>query len=1258
LSEDSLYYGYRFQGGFMKSLLLTIITVIFMLSALFAEQVVVNNNANQVQIVLSDDSQSILHYTLGNFDRTPVTINGRTYYQLQLKNEAVTYDKGYPELPTVSRSIIIPGTAKMDLEILSSQYVEYPISVIPSKGALTRNIDPDQVPYTFGEVYDINAYYPSVNTHLSEPYILRDFRGITVTFEPFSINPQTGVLRVYTDIMVKIMNTGFDTINTMPRYNNSYSNDFEAIYTRQFMNFNPIKYVPVDEIGKLLVICPTQYLTTIQPYVDWKRQKGFTTDLVEFSTIGTTAAAIQTYIQNRYNQDNSLTFVQLVGDAAQMPTLSSGGGGADPVFSLVAGTDSYPDIFIGRFSAENVAQLQTQVTRTIYYERDMPETATWLGKAIGIASNQGGGSQGDLGESDQVHMENIRTKLTNYNYHTYPVPGTSTVDQVYEANGATTTQISNGLNQGRGWINYCGHGSDTSWGTTGFSNTNVNALTNENMLPFIVSVACVNGNFTNLTCFAEAWLRATHNNNPTGAIAAYMSSINQSWNSPMRAEDEIADLLTQNLKYSIGGLFYNGSCKMIDVYGADGISMFKTWHVFGDVSLQVRTKAPIAMTVTHDPALVIGMNTFTVNTGVSGALVSLSGQGIVYGAAYADASGQAVLNLTNLPEQPVDLILTVTAFDKVTNFSTIQMIAGSGPYIVISSTSVSDGNNHQADLGESLNWNLSLSNIGSVAATAVTVTASTEDQYITILNNTAAVAEIAPQESVITQNGIRLQIANNVPDQHVATIHVTIVNSDNTTWNYDPLLLICAPAFQFGNFEMDDSQGNNNGRVDAGETVMIEVPFTNVGHTTALATTVMIDAQTQNVLITPINNVFDNIVINGTENALFVVTFSSQIPAGTHVTLHCTVTSGDLTIESNIDVVVGIIMEDFETGTMSEFPWSFTGGNWILTTAGAYSGTYSAKSAAILNNASTSMQVTIAVPVAGNVSFYSKTSSELNYDYLRFFIDGIQKEQWSGETPWAQHTYPVTAGQVTFKWQYIKDGSTIGGSDCAWVDNVVFPTVGGIPGTPVFTLSSENMIFGEVTVGNHTIQQITISNNGNAIMIGTITGSDIFTIALTETTTPNVQVPYVLQAGQSVIYDITFTPADTTMYNQQIVITSDDPAHPTNSVTVSGQGVPVENNDPNVLPSVTALLGNYPNPFNPETNIAFSLKEMTKVKIEIYNVLGQKVRTLLDKELPAGMNTVRWNGKDDSGKGVGSGVYFMKMHADRFTSTKKMIMLK
>jgi len=87
-------------------------------------------------------------------------------------------------------------------------------------------------------------------------------------------------------------------------------------------------------------------------------------------------------------------------------------------------------------------------------------------------------------------------------------------------------------------------------------------------------------------------------------------------------------------------------------------------------------------------------------------------------------------------------------------------------------------------------------------------------------------------------------------------------------------------------------------------------------------------------------------------------------------------------------------------------------------------------------------------------------------------------------------------------------------------------------------------------------------------------------------------------------------------------------------------------------PSVT-LLGNYPNPFNPTTEISFNLPSASHVKLEVFNVMGQKVATLVNGQFEAGEHVVQWDGRD-----AASGVYFYRLQADDFVDTKKMMLLK
>jgi flagellar hook assembly protein FlgD len=84
----------------------------------------------------------------------------------------------------------------------------------------------------------------------------------------------------------------------------------------------------------------------------------------------------------------------------------------------------------------------------------------------------------------------------------------------------------------------------------------------------------------------------------------------------------------------------------------------------------------------------------------------------------------------------------------------------------------------------------------------------------------------------------------------------------------------------------------------------------------------------------------------------------------------------------------------------------------------------------------------------------------------------------------------------------------------------------------------------------------------------------------------------------------------------------------------------------------------YPNPFNPETEISFSLPERSQVSLVIYNILGEKVKILVDQSMEAEVHTVRWNGKDEAGNSVASGIYFYQLTAGDLSLAKKMVLTK
>ena len=512
------------------------------------------NNEEVVVTVQSDGENTELTYNIGEFNFEQILIDNTEYSRVTIGSESNSMERGCPDLPNICRSIIIPDDAKMDVQVIGSNYQEYEDFLIaPSKGILPRTIDPEDVPYVFGDVYNEDKWYPEDIAELCVPYILRDFRGQVVKVNPFQYNPISKKLRVYTDITVEVFSVGPGEINVLHRLSPLTSIDryFKSIYENHFLNFNTVRYTPVEEQGNMLVICNDSFYSAMEPFVYWKNMKGIPTEMVNLSDIGSgTADDIDSYIESYYNT-NGLTFVLLIGDIDEMPSLYDGSHASDPSYSYIS-ADNYQDLFVGRFSAQNIADLETQVNRSIEYEKYPQADTDWYHKGTGVASNEG---TGDDGEYDWEHMRNIRDDLLNFTY--------TEVDEFYDGShgGAdadgnpSSNMVGAAIDDGRSIVNYVGHGSPTGWSTSGFSNSDINDLVNDNTLPYVVCVACNNGEFEHYdTCFAEAWMRATNSGEPTGAIAVFASTQSQSWSPPMDAQDEIVDLLVNGSYNSIGGL--------------------------------------------------------------------------------------------------------------------------------------------------------------------------------------------------------------------------------------------------------------------------------------------------------------------------------------------------------------------------------------------------------------------------------------------------------------------------------------------------------------------------------------------------------------------------------------------------------------------------------------------------------------------------------------------------------------------------------
>jgi hypothetical protein len=136
--------------------------------------------------------------------------------------------------------------------------------------------------------------------------------------------------------------------------------------------------------------------------------------------------------------------------------------------------------------------------------------------------------------------------------------------------------------------------------------------------------------------------------------------------------------------------------------------------------------------------------------------------------------------------------------------------------------------------------------------------------------------------------------------------------------------------------------------------------------------------------------------------------------------------------------------DDFESGMALEPEWVLGGNaNWFGSAVSVHAGMYAGETGNIADNQTSHMEVTLNFVQAGTVQFWYRVSTETGWDYLRFFVDGVQQTQWSGNIAWSQSiVYNVPAGMHTLRWLYYKDGSVSSNLDTVWVDDIV--TVGAL----------------------------------------------------------------------------------------------------------------------------------------------------------------------------------------------------------------------
>jgi PKD repeat protein len=619
---------------------------------------------------------------------------------------------GRPQLPVLTKLIEVPYGAEIVIHVIS--YNEQTIEladkglvnkIMPVQPSVSKSANVSEIPFYYDQpFYQTNAFN---NDELVTVTMAGNMRGVqmaNMSLAPFRYNPVTNTLIVYNDLVFEVVFKHPDIALTEQMKEKYYSPYFESSLNALVNHTAPVaKDVITKYPVKYVIISLTTFQSALQPFVYWKRQKGFNV-IEQYYASAPTTATIKTYLTGLYTAgtaaDPAPTFVLLVGDVAQIPTYTGVADAAhktDLYYCTFDGTSDYlPDMYYGRFSATNLTQLQPQIDKTLEYEKYLMPNPSYLDTCVMIAGVDDG-SQPDGGYS-QIHGNGQINYGTN-NYFN-GAHGLYSYTYLWPASNVASNDIliRNEIGTGVSYANYTAHGSSTGWADPSFQTSNVPAMNNAHKYCLMVGNCCQTNTFNDTECFGEALLRAA-NKGAMGYIGASdysywdedyyfgvgnRSSIveNPTYDaSNLGAYDRMfhdkAGIPKTSWYYTNDQMVYAGNLAVEASSSTMKKYYWEIYHLMGDPSVMTYFSVPDTMKVNYISPQNVGITSLVVNT-VEDAYVAVSHAGVLLDAELAPVGGVTTLNFSAI-NQADTLDVVVTKQNKQPYIGTLIIQAATIP---------------------------------------------------------------------------------------------------------------------------------------------------------------------------------------------------------------------------------------------------------------------------------------------------------------------------------------------------------------------------------------------------------------------------------------------------------------------------------------------------------------------------------------------------------------------------------------------------
>lgn len=829
----------------MKPILLAALLV---LTSMGHAQQTISLGRTQDRIELMEDQtqQVRLHVSYAQLQSLRMENRQGAFSEISLDGNLFDGTVGQPKLPVTQRLMEIPFGADVEVKVLSSTMQEFDLAdfgiqrLMPLQAPVSKDDIPENAPF----VIDENAY--ARDEYLGQPLAqaqvlgtLRGYRIAKLTVAPVTYNPVQNKIQVYNDIELEISFPGADATLTNEIKAKTYSPYFDFIkgyflnqgLDRDYPNNPDMTRYPV----KYVIVADRMFDGHLDDFIRWKTQKGFQVIVAFTDQIGTTQAAIQSYLHGLYNNatpgDPAPSFILFVGDTQQIPAYigTSSQKVTDVYYASVDG-DYFPEMYYGRFSARDVDELMPQIEKTLYYEQYQFVDPSYLNRTTLIAG-------WDDYWNSQIAQPTIRYGMDNWfnedhgYLEVYPYWGPDDYEGCYDDDKVSVSMI-----------NYTAHCSETVWGTPSLTASGISKMHNEGFYPLAIGNCCESSQFAYGDCIGESWVRAANK----GAVCYIGSAPSTYWyedawwamgayhitnanlgQAPQYSQTTMGsyDAMHEGGYVSTGGLVYCGNLAVTEACNhgwSDAAHYYwEAYNVLGDPSLVCYHTEGTPNAVTHDPLLFRGFDHFTLQA-EEGSLVGLSKDGVLLGSGLVDASGSLTLDIAPVTEGGF-VELVVTKPQRIPYMCYIPLATPGQPYLVVEEASPETfAYNHVTEVA------ITVKNVGDSEVPANTaIELQSPDDRIEVLNAQCHVTEpIAAGGTAVINNAFTVKTTPEVNNGDRFRL-VTMADCGDQV-NSDFYVTVTKPVLEYVDYDWDHNFAS-------GASFELWATFKNTGDAAAVA---------------------------------------------------------------------------------------------------------------------------------------------------------------------------------------------------------------------------------------------------------------------------------------------------------------------------------------------------------------------------------------------------------------------------------------